>query len=245
MRLGTNMIIYHRPPIAPLREPDLHGSGSTNEIRAVRIAQRAATAAASSEFPAQWEPKHAELGRLFADLREWREELDDHRGCHTPLEHLLFDRAVSSYERALSNLAPPLAAALADKSASLRPELLTLTSSNPDYALDDADVVLNALLGVPEGALASGHGQGFHPTPVRHLFIVLALMNLQPGDTVLDFGGGAGVTTVLGARLSPATWINVELDERLVRASRYAQSWAVGDSRATTVQVDFLSGELP
>jgi ribosomal protein L11 methyltransferase len=74
-------------------------------------------------------------------------------------------------------------------------------------------------------------GTGAHPTT----WMCLAWLdqNLQPGQTVLDYGCGSGILAIAAAKLGAGKVDGVDIDEQAIRASR-------DNAAANRVQVDFF-----
>lgn len=66
--------------------------------------------------------------------------------------------------------------------------------------------------------VASGWGNGKHPT--TRLCLDFLLDNVKFGDTVLDYGTGSGILSILSKKLGSAKCLAVDIDEDSLRAAK-------------------------
>src|SRR5690606_38875781 len=73
-------------------------------------------------------------------------------------------------------------------------------------------------------------GTGSHPT--THLCLEWLEANLQPGQSVLDYGCGSGILAIAAKLLGAGSTIGVDIDEQAVRATGYNAQVNGSDLRA-------------
>lgn len=79
-------------------------------------------------------------------------------------------------------------------------------------------------------------GTGSHPT--TRLCLKWLEANLQPGETVLDYGCGSGILAIAAAKLSAGRVVGVDIDPQAVEAAH-------DNAQRNAVEADFrLSGDL-
>jgi ribosomal protein L11 methyltransferase len=96
-------------------------------------------------------------------------------------------------------------------------------------------------------------GTGSHPT--THLCLKWLDANLQPGQTVIDYGCGSGILAIAAEKLGAARVLGVDIDPQALEASRYnakrntvnaqfMDAHASGIEPADVVLANILSGPL-
>jgi SAM-dependent methyltransferase len=101
---------------------------------------------------------------------------------------------------------------------------------------------------MPSSVLAQGADKEldtpYVPTPQAVVDRMLELAQVKPGDTVIDLGSGDGRIVIAAAQKFGARGLGIELDARLVEASRdHARRAKVAD-RVSFQQGDVLLAEL-
>lgn len=83
----------------------------------------------------------------------------------------------------------------------------------------------------------------YQPTPARHIFDLIARLDLSEGDVLLDLGSGLGHVPLLVGACTAARCIGVEL-EPVYAASARSAAEALGLSKVSFVQADARVADL-
>lgn len=94
----------------------------------------------------------------------------------------------------------------------------------PSWHRDDPDVAAAHDPDSPEAIRIEldpglAFGTGSHPT--THLCLEWLEANLEPGQTVLDYGCGSGILAIAAKLLGAGSTLGVDIDEQAVRATEY------------------------
>lgn len=131
--------------------------------------------------------------------------------------------------------------------ALLSERLQSNAGPTPGLNFDYLDELVSGILQLDEPSPPPAHppdGMVFYqPTPARHIFHLLRLVNLTANDVLIDLGSGLGHVPLLASVCTDARCVGIEREEPYVRTAR-ACAEQLNLARATFLCYDARNADL-
>lgn len=112
----------------------------------------------------------------------------------------------------------------------------------PGLSYDWRDDFVAGILRLQEPDSPPTHPGGemvfYQPTPARHIFEMLRLLNLSPQDVLVDLGSGLGHVPLLSSMATPAQCIGIELEPAYIACAQKAAA------QLGLIDVQFVEGDV-